>query len=114
MTKMSWKVSPEVVGLSALVAGDVAAFASGANPSIFTVRTFRKDSGPDAEHTREDIYIGMFVFSALGLIVGAGAGLLAGSWWPIVTALLFIALFVVMYRWALANPHNRRSTIADQ
>lgn len=111
---VSWRIDAEVMGVAALVAGDAAAFLAGANPSFFTVRTFRSQGGPDAENTARDIRIGMALGTALTVLVAAGGTAVTGSWWPLVAGLAAAAALDGMYEYALRNPHNRRRNIADQ
>lgn len=98
---ISWKLDAETMGLAALASGDAAAFLSGVNPSLFTIRTFQNDWG-----TSGDIRVGMILGNALALAVGFGATLVSQSWWPFVFTLSVAAVLDAAYEWALRNPRN--------
>ena len=114
--KLDWKMDAAIAGVTALCMGDVAAFMSQANPSIFTMRTFRSDkvSSADSENTKKDIRLGSAVGTVMSAITGIGGALVTGSWYPIAGTIIALFIIVGVYEWALANPHNRRNSIADQ
>lgn len=101
LSSLTWKLDPETMGLAALAAGDAAAFLSGVNPSLFTIRTFHGQWG-----TAEDIRRGMILGSTLALMVGFGATLVSESWWPFVLTIAATAVLDCAYEWAIRNPRN--------
>ncbi len=107
MAAYSWKLTGETMGLAALVAGDSAAFLSGVNPSHFTIRTFRSDWARP-EQTAKEIHIGMAIGNALSLMVGIGATMVSGSWWPFALSLITSVALDASYEWAL---RSNRGTI---
>lgn len=110
---LTWKMDPETMGLAMLAAGDAAAMLSGVNPSLFTIRTFR-DSKIHAARTARDIRYGMALGSSLALVVGWGATLVSGSYWPLFVTMLTLIVLDGAYEWAIRTPHGLHSTIADQ
>lgn len=112
--KISWHMDADTAGVAALVAADAAAFLSGVNPSLFTMRAFRSEGGEKAETTKTDIRIGSAIGGLLAIIVGIGATLITKSWWPLVVTVLVLAVMIGSYEWAIANPHNRGGDIATQ
>lgn len=109
----SWKLNSEIIGITALVVGDAAAFWSANNPSVFTVRAFRRKGGKEAEQTKRDIRLGGLAGSGLALIVGFGGSLVTQSWWPIAGAAGILAFEWVLWEWAIRNPHGSGGDIAD-
>lgn len=100
---MNWRLSPEIAGITALVAADAASFLSGLNPSIFTIRAFAK-SWAQADETRADILRGMAIGSALAIAVGIGGSLVTRSYWPLFGTLVTLSVLDATYAWAIANP----------
>jgi predicted anti-sigma-YlaC factor YlaD len=95
----------ETMGLAALAAGDAAAFLSGVNPSLFTIRSFRNTWG-SADQTASDIHTGVILGNALAFAVGFGATLVSQSWWPLTITLLVAAILDCAYEWALRSPRT--------
>lgn len=114
--KLSWAITPEIMGVAALCAGDVAAFQSAANPSIFTMRTFRSDqvSAMEQDNTKNDILLGSAIGAGLALVTGAGGTAVTKSYWPFAATLIALVVLVGVNLWAIENPHNMRKNIADQ
>jgi hypothetical protein len=103
----SWKLDSETAGISALVAADAASFMSAFNPSLFTIRAFRSVNDPVVQQqTAGDLYRGMALGAALTLVVGFGGSAVTGSWWPILAAILTLAVLVSAYRWAINTPRG--------
>ncbi len=100
---IDWKVDSEILGLAVLSAGDAAAFLSGVNPSLFTIRTFRTDWASGSQ-TANDIHIGMMIGNALALSVGFAATLVTSSWWPFMFAVACAGALDIAYEWALRSP----------
>ena len=98
--RLTWKLDAETMGLAALTAGDSAAFLSGMNPSIFTIRKFQGDWSSDTE-TKNDIHTGMLIANALAVLVGFGATVVASSWWPVVMTIGVTIILDLAYEWAL-------------
>jgi hypothetical protein len=109
-----WEADAEVVGIAILVAADAAAFLSGTNPSLFTIRTFRssKVSAIDQQNTRHDIQIGTVIGSVMAVGAGFGGSLVTKSWLPLAAAIGALIILDGAYMWALANPHDTRGSIA--
>lgn len=105
LSGVSWKMNPETMGLAALAAGDAAAFLSGVNPSLFTIRTFAGD-WTSSNNTANDIRTGMIIGNALALLVGFGATLVSQSWWPLVVTIACAAVLDGAYEWALRTPRT--------
>jgi len=110
----SWTIDAESAGVTALCIGDAFAAWSACNPSIFTVRTFRTLGGVEADNTKGDIRRGSAIGSGLALIVGFGGSLVTRSWYPLVGTIAMLMVLWATYEWALANPHDKRRSIADQ
>jgi hypothetical protein len=102
---VTWKVDAESMGLAALAAGDAAAFLSGVNPSLFTIRTFR-GQWANAEATANDIHTGVLLGNALALVVAFGATLVSKSWWPLAMTVAVAAVLDISYEWALRSPRE--------
>ncbi len=113
---MGWdfRIDSEVAGIAALVAADAAAFLSGVNPSLFTIRTFRSLGSGEAADTAKDIRMGMLIGSALALMAGLGGSAVTRSWWPLLATVATLIVLCGAYELALQFPHNRRGSIADQ
>lgn len=113
---LTWRADAEVFGVALLCAADVAAFLSAANPSIFTMRTFRsnKVSAAERENTRDDIRLGTVIGGAMSLVAGLGGTMVTRSWVPLASTAVALAVYSGVYEWALANPHDQRGSIADQ
>lgn len=110
---MNWNINPETMGLAMLAAGDAAAMLSGVNPSLFTIRAFRRN-GAHSERTARDIHTGMVIGSTLALAVGYGASLVTNSFWPLAVTLATLAILDGAYEWALRNPAGLHDSIAAQ
>lgn len=116
MSDLTWRADAEVWGVALLCAADVAAFLSAANPSIFTVRTFRssKVSQTEQDNTRGDIRLGMAVGTGMSLIAGIGGTAVTGSWLPLAGTIGALIMYCGLYEWALQHPHDQRGNIAAQ
>ncbi len=110
----SWEIDTETAGLSALLAADAAAFLSGVNPSLFTIRTFRSKGTAEAEATKGDILAGIAIGSTLALVAGVGGSAVTESWWPLVATVISLLVLDSAYLWALASPHDLYRSIATQ
>lgn len=86
--------------------GDAAAFWSANNPSVMTVRAFRRKTGDEAEHTKRDIRLGGSMGAGLAILVGFGGSLVTKNWLPVTGALAMVALQFGVWEWAMANPHG--------
>ena len=91
------------MGLSALAAGDAAAFLSGMNPSLFTIRTFRTDWASN-DQTKNDIRVGTAIGNVLAFMVGFGASAVSESWWPLAMTVAVMLILDCAYEWALRVP----------
>lgn len=113
---LTWRADAEVFGVALLCAADVAAFLSAANPSIFTMRTFRSNKVSQAErdNTQSDIRLGTVVGGVMSLAAGIGGTMVTRSWVPLVATIAALGMYSTLYEWALANPHDKRGSIADQ
>lgn len=100
--RLTWALNGESMGLAALAAGDSAAFLSGMNPSIFTIRSKFGQSGGD--DTAKDIHIGMVIANTLSLVVAWGASAVSGSWWPLAITAAATVVLDLAYEWALRCP----------
>jgi hypothetical protein len=98
-------MNPDIAGISALVAGDAASFLSALNPSIFTIRTFSGQwaSGDD---TKQDIWRGILIGSALAMLVGFGGSSITRSYWPVVSVTIMLFIISAAYVWSLNNPRG--------
>ena len=110
----SFRLDSEVAGIAALVAADAAAFLSGVNPSLFTIRTFRSLGSGEAAETSRDIRMGMAIGTALALVAGLGGSAVTRSWWPLLATIATLVVLCGAYELALQHPHNRHRSIADQ
>lgn len=109
----NWKLDAEIIGITALVMGDAAAFWSANNPSVFTVRAFRRKGGRQAEQTKRDIRLGGMAGSGLALFVAFGGTLVTKSWWPLAGAAAILVFQWTLWEWAMSNPHDKTSDITD-
>lgn len=105
LSGISWSLDVQTMGLAVLAAGDSAAFLSGVNPSLFTIRTFRGDWA-SKEGTAADIRRGMAIGNSLALMVGAGATAVSKSWWPLVLTALVAGALSLAYEWAIRCPRR--------
>lgn len=110
----TWALTAEVFGVTALVMGDAAAFWSANNPSVMTVRTFRRKGGKEAEHTASDIRMGGLIATAWMLLVGFGGSAVTKSWWPLAGAVGAGVVQWCVWEWAIANPHGITGGMAEQ
>lgn len=102
--KLSWSLDAESMGLAVLAAGDSAAFLSGMNPSIFTIRHFQSEWSDG--QTTSDIRTGMVIANVLAMTVGWGSSVITKSWWPIFMTAVVTLVLDASYEWALRNPHK--------
>jgi hypothetical protein len=110
---LTWKFDGEIIGLTALVMADAAAFQSGMNPSFFTMRAFTSSGGEKAENTKTDIHIGETIGTVLALTAGIGASLVSSSWWPFAGTILTLVVIIAAYEYALSHPHDYASIEAQ-
>ena len=108
------KPDPETMGITALVAGDFAAFFSAYNPSIMTAGAFRRKGGQEAENSKRDLYRGAFVGTVLGTAVAAGGSMVTGSWWPVVAGLAVGVVQWAILIYTVKNPWGETGSIASQ
>lgn len=100
------KPSVAAAGLALLTIADASSFISANNPSIFfTTRAFSTQGGNKLDNAKEDIRLGVGKAIIETTIVGYGAVLITGSWWPLVIPLAYCAIDWAAYEWALAHPH---------
>lgn len=105
LPNITYRVDAEIMALSVLAAGDAAAFLSGVNPSLFTIRTFSGDwAGTD--ETAGDIRKGMILGNALALAVGGAATVVSESWWPLIFTMGAAIVLDMAYEWALRCPRG--------
>jgi hypothetical protein len=114
MGQLTFKADAEIIGLTALVMADAAAFLSGVNPSLFTMRAFTDAGGAKADNTKNDIRLGSAIGSGLALIAGVGASLVSKSWWPIIGTVVTLVVIIGSYEWAINNPHGYGANIGAQ
>lgn len=105
MGKWSWRMNPDIAGISALVAGDAASFLSALNPSIFTIRTFSGQWASNDE-TSQDIWRGIVIGAALALLVGFGGSSITQSYWPVISVIVMLFILSAAYVWSLKNPRG--------
>lgn len=105
LESINFKMDAEVLGIAVLSAGDAAAFLSGVNPSLFTIRTFRGDWASQ-QQTSSDIHTGMIIGNALALAVGFAATLVTESWWPFLFTVACAGALDASYEWALRSPRT--------
>jgi hypothetical protein len=110
----SWKLDAPTLGIAFLIMGDAAAFWSANNPSVFTVRAFRRKGGDEARQTARDIRIGGLAGTGLAVAVGFGGSLVTKSYWPLTAAIGVIAFQWALWEWAIAHPHGNATDIASQ
>src|SRR5438105_14279107 len=113
MEKWTWNLDAETLGIAFLIMGDAAAFWSANNPSVFTVRAFRRKGGSEADQTATDIRIGGLAGTSLAIIVGFGGSLITKSWWPLAAATAVIGFQWFLWEWAIANPHSNSQGITN-
>lgn len=113
MANWTWKLTAEAFGVTALVMGDAAAFWSANNPSVMTVRAFRRRDGEEADATARDIRLGGLIASGWIILVGLGGSMVTKSWWPLLGAAGAGAVQWYVWEWAIRNPRGS-SGIADQ
>lgn len=104
----------EVMGITALSAGDMAAFFSAYNPSLMTTGAFRRKGGEEAENTKRDLYRGAMTGTALGLVVALGGSAVTRSWWPTIGAVGVAAVQWGILRYTIENPWGKYGSIAHQ
>lgn len=92
LPKLSWDIDKEVVALTLLAAAEVPNFLAGALPSFMTIGRFAAEP-----EDRERLVSGMWYGSVLALMIGVGAGLAGGSWWPIAGTIVILAIMLHGY-----------------
>lgn len=114
MKDWTWTLDAETLGIAFLIMGDAAAFWSANNPSVFTVRHFRRNEAGDSEssQTARDIRIGGLAGTGLAIVVGFGGSLVTKSWWPVTAALAVIGFQWALWEWAIDNPHSDAKAMA--
>lgn len=109
LPKLSWDIDPQVVALALLAAGEVPNFLAGALPSFMTIGRFAAEP-----EDRDRLISGMWYGSLLALMVGVGAGLAGGSYWPIVTTLVILAIMLHGYNKHMNNVSADATPIDQQ
>lgn len=97
------------IGLALLAASEVPNFLAGMLPSLMTIRRFGAE---DAD--REALRQGELAGSALALMVGLGATLVADSWLPVGATVVVLVIMLGMYEYAIRNPHTDAIPINQQ
>lgn len=103
---LSWTMNATVLGLALLVIADASSFWSANNPSLMTERTFTTKGGKKASDTTTDIQIGGVKAIVESIIVGIGASLVVGSFWPWAAQGVYMATNWPYHHWALTHPHG--------
>jgi hypothetical protein len=103
--KLTWRASPEAVGIALLVIADASSFWSANNPSGFTVRSFSTEGGTKHAQACTDIQIGGVKALAESAVVAIGASVLTGSYLPWAVQAAYLAVDWGYFDWALRNPH---------
>lgn len=112
--RLSWAMSAGTLGVALLVIADASSFWSANNPSWMTERTFATKGGKDQRNTAEDISIGGGKALAESAIVGIGASIVTGSFWPWAVQALYFGANWPFHHWAMLNPHDNDHSIASQ
>jgi hypothetical protein len=102
---MAKPTDAEVWGLTLLAASEVPNFLAGMAPSLFTLQHFTDKSEADRKAARDSMHRAYIVGGGLSLLVGAGASLVSGSWYPFAACAIVLVVLVVQYEWALETPH---------
>lgn len=95
-----------LAGLTLLAASEVPNFLAGMAPSLFTLSHMSGKSGEHQAEARASMRRAYVVGGGLSLAVGAGASLVADSWWPFMVTVGVFVILVMQYEHALSNPHN--------
>jgi hypothetical protein len=111
---ITWRMDATILGIALLIIADASSFWSANNPSFFTVRHFTTESEEKAQTTKTDIRAGGGKATIETVIVGYGAVLVTRSWWPLASALSYMAVDWVWYEWAMQHPHANTTGIAQQ
>ncbi len=102
-----FRLSPEAVGLSIMVAAESAHAFSAHLPSNFTIRAFAATGREEEVQVKlaalRSGYAPAVRFAAL---LGIGASVLARSIWPAVAAVAGTALMVTQYEQAIPQPYR--------
>lgn len=91
----------EQVALTVLVVSEVPNFWSGFLPSLFTIATFSGGDEDKAAHTKRWIRRGEIQATALSILLGISASLLAGEPWPFIGVMLLVFYLAYQYEHAL-------------
>ncbi len=67
-------------------------------PSIFTIRTFKSETG-----THRSIRDGEVIATLFALAIGAATSLIVASWLPLFFAVVTAIVMVSVYEWALRS-----------
>jgi hypothetical protein len=106
LPKLTWDVDKEVVALTLLAAAEVPNFLAGALPSFMTIGRFAAE-----QEDRDRLVSGMWYGSLLALMIGVGAGLAGGSWWPIAATLVVLAVMLHGYNKHMHTPNKDATPI---
>lgn len=107
MPKNSTEVA-SIAGMTLLAMSEVPNFMAGLLPSLMTIKRFAADER-DAQALRRGEAIG----GAMAVMVGVGASLASGSWFPFIGTMFTLAIFVSQYEAAIRNPHDNAVPIND-
>lgn len=102
------RMTASTVGLALLAASEVPNFLAGMLPSLMTIRRFGAD---DLDRTA--LRQGEILGGSLALIVGVGASLVAQDPAPAVATIVILGVMLVMYEYAIRNPHPDAKPIND-
>jgi CHASE2 domain-containing sensor protein len=100
--------SAEAWGLTLLAADSVPNFLAGMAPSLYTLQHMGGKSDLHEAETRASMQRAYVVGGSLALMAGAGASLVAGSWFPLVVTAAVLWVMIAQYQWALDHPHESR------
>jgi hypothetical protein len=110
---LTWAMNATVLGLALLVIADASSFWSANNPSFMTERTFTTTGGKKAADTTMDIQIGGVKAIIESALVGIGASLVVGSFWPWAAQGIYMVSNWPYHQWGLTHPHGD-TDIANQ
>ena len=96
-------------GLFLLAVAEVPNYLAGVLPSWMTIRRFAADQRDVTTLRVAEAYGAGFA-----LLVGAGAALIARSWWPLIGTVVAATLLICGYEWAIRHPHDDAKPISDQ
>lgn len=96
-------------GLFLLAVAEVPNYLAGVLPSWMTIRRFAAD-----ERDTTTLRVAELYGASFALLVGAGAALIAQSWWPLIGTIVAAALLLCGYEWAIRHPHADAKPINEQ